>query len=110
LPDIDTPAPVRFLPEYDNLLLSHQDRTRAIASAHRSKVYLPGLRVSATFLLDGFVGGTWAIERAKQAATLVMTPFEPLAQQDRDALAEEAEALVRFVEADADTFAVRFAE
>ena len=110
LPDVDTPAPVRFLPEYDNLLLSHQNRTRVVADAHRSKVYLPGLRVSATFLLDGFVGGTWTIERAKQTATLVMTPFEPLAKQDCDALTEEAETLLRFVEADADTFGVRFAE
>jgi hypothetical protein len=110
LPAADTPAPVRFLPEFDNLLLSHQDRTRIIASAHRSRVYLPGLRVSATFLLDGFVGGTWAVERAKQTATLVMTAFAPLTQQDRDALAEEAEALLRFVEADADTFGVRFSE
>jgi len=109
LPAADTPAPERFLPEYDNLLLSHQDRTRVVAAAHRARVFLPGLRVSATFLVDGFVGGGWAIERAKQAATLVMTPFEPLTKQSRDALVEEADRLVRFVEADARTFAVRFA-
>lgn len=109
LPAADTPAPARFLPEYDNLLLSHRDRTRVVAAAHRSKVFLPGLRVSATFLVDGFVAGAWAIERAKQAATLVMTPFEPLTTQNRDALAEEAERLVRFAEPDAQTFTVRFA-
>jgi hypothetical protein len=109
LPAADTPAPARLLPEYDNLLLAHQNRTRVVADAHRPRVFLPGLRVAATFLVDGFVGGTWTVERVKQAATLVVTPFEPLSKADRDALADEAERLVRFVEADAQTFAVRFA-
>ena len=110
LPEPATPAPVRFLPEYDNLLLSHKDRSRIVPEAHRANVFLPGLRVGATFLVDGFVAGGWAIERAKQAATLVLRPFEPLTKQTREALIEEAEQLVRFLEADAQTFAVRFAE
>src|ERR1043165_1432403 len=47
LPAEDVIAPVRFLPEYDNLLLSHSNRTRVVADEYRSKVYLPRLRVGA---------------------------------------------------------------
>ena len=109
LPDPDTPAPVRFLPEYDNLLLSHQNRTRVIPEKYHAHVFLAGLRVAATILVAGFVAGAWKIEKAKGVAALVITPFEPLAQATCDALAEEGERLVRFVEADAKTFEVRFA-
>lgn len=109
-PDAETPAAVRFLPEYDNLLLSHQKRTRIIADQYRSLVYLPGLRVRSTFLIDGFVHGAWKIEKHKQAATLVIEPFAELTKQQRDELGQEAEQLVRFVEADAKTFAVTFAD
>jgi hypothetical protein len=115
LPDMplrnaDTPAPERFLPEFDNLLLSHDKRTRVLADTYRKKVYLPGLRVAATFLVDGFVHGVWKIEKAKGTATLVIEPFESLTKQNRNALAEEAERLVRFVEPGAKAVAVRFAD
>ena len=58
----DASAPVRFLPEFDNLLLAHQDRTRVVAQQHRKRVFLPGLRVAATVLVDGFVAGVWTTE------------------------------------------------
>ena len=106
LPDADTPVPVRFLPEFDNLLLGHKDRTRVVADEYRSKVYLPGLRVSATILVDGFVQGVWKIERKKKAATLRIECFAPLTKPQQQALMDEAEALIRFVESDAETFAV----
>ena len=63
----------------------------------------------ATFLVDGFVAGTWQIERRPGGATLVIEPFGPLANQERDALGEEGERLVRFVADDAEGFEVRFA-
>lgn len=110
LPADDVPAPIRFLPEFDNLLLSHSNRTRVIADEHRSKVYLPGLRVAATILVDGFVRGVWKIEKNKTSATLVIDPFDKLTRRDRGALLEEGEQLVRFVEAEAKSFAVRFTE
>ncbi|MHB8625955.1 MAG: winged helix DNA-binding domain-containing protein [Aggregatilineales bacterium] len=110
LPAADTPAPERFLPEFDNLLLSHNKRTRIIADEHRSKVYLPALRVAATILVDGFVHGAWKIEKKKSVATLTIEPFAALTKQNRAALTEEGERLVRFVEPDAKTFEVRFVE
>jgi winged helix DNA-binding protein len=109
LPEADAPAPDRFLPEYDNLLLSHQKRTRVVADEHRKRVFLPGLRVSPTFLVDGFVAGTWKVEKAKGTATLVVDPFAKLPKASRDALVEQAEHLVRFVEPKAKSHAVRLA-
>jgi len=108
LPPADTPAPARFVPEYDNLVLSHADRSRVISDEYRSKVFLSAGRVRATFLVDGFVRGTWRIEKSRSAATLVIEPFGPLPKEDRDALAEEGEQLVRFVEDGAKAHAVRF--
>lgn len=115
LPDLplaakDMAAPVRFLPEFDNLLLSHSNRTRVIADEHRSKVFLPGLRVRATILVDGFVRGAWRIEKTQKVATLVIEPFDSLTKRDRVALVEEGEQLIRFVEAEAQSFDVQFAK
>jgi Winged helix DNA-binding domain len=107
LPPPDAPAPPRFVPDYDNLVLAHTDRTRVISDEHRSRVFLSAARVRATFLLDGFVSGTWKIEKTKGTATLVIEPFEPLPEAARDALLEEGERLVRFVEDDAEAFEVR---
>ena len=107
LPAEAIPAPVRFLPEYDNLLLSHNDRRRVVADEHRSKVYLPGLRVAATILVDGFVRGTWKIEKIKNAATLAIEPLAKLTLPERKVLSEEGERLLRFVEATAKSFSVR---
>lgn len=108
LPDANTPAPERFLPEFDNLLLSHSNRTRVVADAYRSKVYLPGLRVAATILVDGFVRGAWKVEKAKGTATLTIELFAALTQANRAALEAEGERLVRFIEPEAKAHAVRF--
>ena len=108
----DAPAPARFVPEYDNLLLSHADRRRVIADEHRKKVFLSAARVRATFLLDGFVAGTWKVEKTKGAATLVVEPFGPLADGERDALAGEGERLLRFAAGPegAEAYGVRYAD
>jgi hypothetical protein len=113
LPDLaivpaETAAPVRFLPEFDNLLLAHQDRTRVVPKAFRSKVYLPGLRVAATILVDGLVAGVWTTERVKQTARLLITPFESLNAGFRQELTHEGERLVRFIEPNAKSYEVRF--
>jgi hypothetical protein len=113
LPDMPPPeedAPERFLPEFDNLLLSHSDRRRVVADEYRSRVYLPALRVAATFLVDGFVAGAWKVEKTKGAATLNIEPFTPLPPVSRAALADEGERLVRFIEPEAKSYEILFGE
>lgn len=107
-PDADTPAPARFLPEFDNLVLAHADRTRVLADEHRGAVVTRNLRVRATFLWDGFVAGTWTAERKGRDTTLLVTPFGRLQKRARDELAGEGEALLQFLEPEAARFAVRF--
>ncbi len=102
----DTPAPVRFLPEFDNVLLAHQDRTRCVPTRTRKAVYLPGLRVAATVLIDGFVGATWTAETVRNVATLRIVPLGPISAAQRKELLPEAERLVRFAEPDATAYEV----
>ncbi|ATB47459.1 winged helix DNA-binding domain-containing protein [Corallococcus macrosporus] len=107
-PDEDTPAPPRFLPEFDSLVLGHEDRARLVDEAYRPRLITKNLRVPATFLVDGFIAGTWTVERKRSVAALVVEPFAPIKKKkDRDALAKEGEALLRFLEPDARTFEVR---
>jgi Winged helix DNA-binding domain len=108
LPDPDTPAPPRFLPEFDNLILSHADRTRVIADEHRKAIASKNGMVPASVLVDGFVRGTWKTKRSPGKAILEIKPFELLAKEDREALAEEGERLIRFT--GAESCEIRFAE
>ncbi len=106
-PDADTPAPPRFLADYDNLILSHADRTRVISDEHRRRIFT-GNGLLSTYLVDGVVAGSYRIEREKRAATLRVQPLVPLAAADRDALAEEGARLLAFVAEDAESREVRF--
>ena len=104
-PDPGTPAPPRFLPEFDNLLLSHADRTRVMATEHRSGVFTVNGRILGTVLVDGFVAGTWSVA----GGTLTIRAFGRISRADRDALAEEGGRLLDFVAAgDAGGHEVRF--
>ena len=94
LPDPDTPAPPRFVPEYDNLLLSHADRTRVIADEHRERVFTKG-----ALLVDGFVRGTWKIARQRNAVTLQVEPFKQLSKKDANAVTREGMRLLSFAAA-----------
>lgn len=107
LPPDDIPAPPRFLPEFDNLILSHAKRQRVVADAYRPSIFLSAGRVRATFLIDGFVSGTWKTTREKGVATLIVEPFVPLSDQDRNALIEEGERLIRFIEDKAEKFIIQ---
>lgn len=108
-PHVDTRAPVRFLPEFDNLLLSHADRTRVIADEHRNLVYQKGnLRLLSSFLVNGVVGGVWRVERKRKTATLRLTPFAPLTKPVKRELEWEGEALLRFIEDDAADFEIAY--
>jgi len=108
LPPGDAPAPPRFLPTWDATLLAHARRTRILPEHLRPLVFNTKTPHSApTFLVDGGVAGTWRVERTKTAATLRMTPFEPLPRAARRALVEEGETLVRFHEPHAHAYRVR---
>ena len=109
-PDPEVPAPVRFVAAFDNLILSHADRSRVVAAEHRRAIASRNGMVPATFLVDGFVRGTWKVVRERGEATLEIGPFEHLPKQDREGLAEEGERLLGFVTDGADTFAIRFVE
>jgi hypothetical protein len=91
-PSPDTPAPPRFLPEYDNIALSHDDRSRIIADSAFGK--LTGW--VGTFTVDGFIRGQWRIDEGKGRATLILQPFEELKPSDADDLDAEGERLLQF--------------
>ncbi len=99
-PDPDTPAPPRFLPEYDNVLLSHADRRRIITDGRPVPLPPGNGGVIGTFLVDGFFRGTWKITRQRETATLIIQPFAPLAAPDRAALTEEGILLLAFAARD----------
>jgi len=108
-PSPDMPVPVRFLPAFDNVLLSHANRTRIISDADRKRVITLNGKVHATFLVDGFVKGTWSLARERDTVTLHLSPFSRLSRQDRAALMEEGARLLAFADAAARGRDVRFA-
>jgi hypothetical protein len=110
-PDESTPPPApRFVAPFDNLILAHVDRSRIIAEEHRSRVVTKNLLVLPTFLVDGFVAGTWQTAVAKKTATLTVSPFSKLTAKVKKQLEEQATALVRFTDPEAAGYAVQFAE
>ncbi|MDP8961731.1 MAG: winged helix DNA-binding domain-containing protein [Actinomycetota bacterium] len=98
-PDPDTPAPPRFLPAYDNVLLSHADRTRIISDDRRRRIAASRLEVG-TVLVDGFVAATWKLTQHRGPATLRIEPFETLSQADTAAVTQEGARLLAFAGAD----------
>ncbi|OZM82772.1 winged helix DNA-binding domain-containing protein [Pseudonocardia sp. MH-G8] len=88
-PDPDTPAPVRFLPAFDNAILGYDDRSRIVDDAHR------GLSVAGErpVLVDGRVAATWTVE----AGAVTVTPLRRLSRTDRTAVAEEGRVLAAFL-------------
>ncbi|HEX5331011.1 MAG TPA: winged helix DNA-binding domain-containing protein [Cellulomonas sp.] len=110
-PDPAVDAPVRFLPDLDNLLIAHADRTRVISEEHRRRLVSLNGVLPGTFLVDGRVAGTWTVTRVRvpsgqvrprrELATLELRPFDALEPSTSAAVAAEAERLVRFVADDA---------
>jgi hypothetical protein len=95
-PDPDLPAPPRFLPDYDNVLLGHAHRSRVIADDRRQA----GIG-RPTVLVDGFVHATWTLTSDRGAATLTVEPLGQLPKADRAAVAEEGARLLAFAAPDA---------
>jgi hypothetical protein len=110
LPSAAIAAPVRFLPDFDNLVLAYQDRQRIIADRYRPLVFPGNSMVLATFLVDGFVRGVWKIEHTTTGARLLIQPFEPLADTTRQQLREEGERLMHWVREKVISFEIEFVE
>lgn len=89
LADPSVPVPARFVTDFDNLLLSHADRTRIMPEEYRSRVMTVNGIVRGSILVDGFVAGTWRFDRAKGRAAVSVTHFTPLSAADRAALSAE---------------------
>jgi hypothetical protein len=101
-PDPGVPAPVRFLGEYDNVLLGHADRSRIIPPDFPWKEMLADGRWVSNLLVDGMLRGTWWIERdGKRSGMLRVRPFGELTPAERDEVAAEAERMVEFSEPEA---------
>ncbi|GAA2799467.1 hypothetical protein GCM10020219_083270 [Nonomuraea dietziae] len=88
-PDPDTPAPVRFLPAFDNAILGYHDRSRIIDDAHRG-LSVAGARV---VLVDGRVAATWNVK----AGAVTVTPLRRFSRADRTTVAEQGRALAAFL-------------
>jgi hypothetical protein len=85
-PAADTPAPPRFLPEFDNLLLSHADRTRVVPAEYRGRAW-QGNVAHRTLLVDGFLAGVWKLDDGD--GHLVVEPFGRLTKAERDEVVAE---------------------
>jgi hypothetical protein len=105
-PDPDTPAPPRFLYDFENLLLSYVDRSRAIPPDVTRGIDTRQESLN-TFTIDGFVRGTWRVDRAGHAATLVIKPVRTLGKRELSALTDEGHGLLDLVATDATARDVR---
>jgi hypothetical protein len=99
LPDPDRPAPVRFLPQYDNALLAHKDRTRIVPSGVPRWTDVGW----GSVLVDGFLAARWRLDREKDIATLRVEPFRALTRPEATHVSEEGARLVGFLAEDAVT-------
>jgi hypothetical protein len=91
-PDADVDAPVRFLPDFDSLLLAHADRSRVIADEHRKALTTKNLRVRAVVLVDGMVAGFWKLAGKK----IEVEPVRKLLKREQTTIDEEAARLAAF--------------
>jgi Winged helix DNA-binding domain len=91
-PDPDTPAPVRFLPAFDNAILGYHDRGRIVDDVHRG-LSVAGARV---VLVDGRVAATWDVE----AGTVTVTPLRRFSRADHATVAEQGQELASFLSDD----------
>ena len=89
LPDAEVPAPVRFLPKWDNVLLAFADRTRVLPEQYRKTVIKMNGDVAQTFLVDGFVAGMWRVEEER----IVVEAFETLSRAVKSEVEDEAARL-----------------
>ena len=86
----DVPAPPRFLPEYDNVLLGHADRSRFFLEG----VIPEGWR--GNVMIDGVFSGSWKLHRSRNAARLEVSVLRPIRKLEAAAVEEEGGRLLAF--------------
>jgi len=111
-PDPDTPAPPRFLYDYDNVALSHADRTRFISEEdRRALIERMGAHIYGGVTVDGVFAGIWRSRkegRAKRSAVLSIELAHAIPERAKAELAEEGQQLIAFLAEDADRRDVEF--
>lgn len=100
LPALGTPAPPRFLPDFDNVLIARSDE-RFLDRAHRKAVFKPGLRVLPTLMVDGRVVGTWKADYKAKVASLKVSLFAPLPSHAAPEVEAEGALLLKLLYAKA---------
>ena len=98
LPPAGTPAPVRFLPMWDSILLAYEDRSRVVPAEHRPRVVQTNGDFLAAFAVDGHVAGLWRAVAVDGRTRIAWDAFEPLPAVVQRELEDEAERLAAFVE------------
>lgn len=94
-PDGAQPAPARYLYDFDNLLLSHADRSRFLSDDRRAWMLSVTQRFSyGSLLVDGTVAGVWRIERGRSRSVLTIKLADDVAAADRREVTEEGERLL----------------
>ena len=111
-PDPETPAPPRFFPEYDNVFISHDDRSRMAPEEFRGRMSTAWLAMDrqlaskppgaaplsfSMFSVDGFLSGTWKVEKGTGCATLLLQPMIRISDADSDALLLEGRRLLELL-------------
>jgi hypothetical protein len=106
LEDPDVPAPIRLLPQYDNIFLSHDDRSRILIE----KMTVPDLIWRGGVMVDGFISGAWRIRREKDRATMTIELVTPLSGGPLVELEEEASRLFAFLAAEVERRTVQIVD
>lgn len=100
-PPEDVRAPVRYLPRFDNAILSHADPSRIFDPAHRPRIGTKNGIIASTVLVDGFVAGTWKPELTADRAVVRVAAFRALPKRHAASVVAEGRRLLRFLAPDA---------
>jgi hypothetical protein len=97
LPDPETPAPVRLLPEFDNVLVAYAERSRVLEDDTQG--YVVSNLGRPFVLIDGFVAAWWRLDRTREAVALRVQPFRALDAAVRAEIETEGARLLTFAAA-----------
>ena len=104
-PAADTPAPVRFLPLYDNVYLGYDNRRRMLMEEDLKRLNL-FTDFKPSVLIDGVIAAGWVVSRKKDAVRLEIEPYHKLSKKQVRELEAEGEAFLRFMEEGAASYTV----